>query len=332
MRSEHMLMRAKMAIVLVGLGWLLLACSAKGQMTPGQALTSAIQATAARPTWTPTVASTPTSTVTPTVSPLPSPWATPMLRATATATSRLAPTITPGLLGTPWVSVEGVAADGTCLSVNESITITAQVFEQPDFEKDLEAYLNAGGSIRDLPGALASTSAERPIRMQLVGEDITANGIPDLLIGITLPYAAGDGETHLLFFACIEGLYEGEVLFRRAGAGSRMEGLYAGGGVLVEHVGDLNANGKAEVLFSVNWPGYAEVFVVEWDEGQFASLIEYRDLLGNPRYWIEVLGQGVEIADVEGDGLYEIVVSDQVGAEGTVTWRWNGERYSPDGD
>jgi hypothetical protein len=176
---------------------------------------------------------------------------------------------------------------------------------------------------------LASTDPERAIRIQIVGEDITGNTIPDLFIGMTLPYAEGDGETHLLFFTCVEGRYEGEVLFRRAGAGSRMEGLYAGGGVVVENVGDLNRNGKAEVFFSVNWPGYAEYFVVEWDGRQFVSLIEYENLLGTTCYWIEVFGGEVEIVDVEGDGLYEIAVGEQ-GGEETVIWRWNGERYSHD--
>ena len=226
--------------------------------------------------------------------------------------------------------MEGVAADGTCVSANDTVTITAQVFSQPDFEKGIEAYLNAGGSISGLPGTLVSTSPERAIRMQIVGGDITGNEIPDLLMGITLPYAEGDGEAHLLFFTCVEGRYEGEVLFRRAGAGSRMEGLYAGGGVVVENVGDWNGNGKGEVLFSVNWPGYGEYFLVEWDGGQFVSLIEYRNLLGATCYWIEVSGQEVEIVDVNGDGLYEIVIGEWDAKE-TVIWQWNGERYSRDG-
>ena len=133
----------------------------------------------------------------------------------------------------------------------------------------------------------------------------------------------------MLFFTCVEGRYEEEVLFRRAGAGSRMEGLYAGGGVIIENVGDLNRNGSAEVFFSVNWPGYAEYFAVEWDGMQFVSLIEYENLLGDTCYWIEIFGEEVELVDLEGDGLYEIVVGEQ-GSKETVIWQWNGEHYSPD--
>lgn len=311
-------MRKKIILILLGLGWLLLACSSERQISREPAPTAVIQVTATRTPWTATVSS-----------PTLMPSATPTLP--ATATSRPAPTVTPGLSVTPLVSVEGVPADGTCVSVNDTVTITAEVFSRPDFEKEIVAYLNAGGSISGLPGALASTSPERAIRMQIAGGDITGNEIPDLFIGITLPYTEGDGETHLLFFTCVEGRYEGEILFRRAGAGSRMEGLYAGGGVVVENVGDLNRNGKTDLFFSVNWPGYAEYFVVEWDGRQFVSLIEYKNLLGNTCHWIEVLGEEVGIVDVEGDGLYEIVVGELAGEE-TVIWQWNGERYSHSGE
>ena len=218
------------------------------------------------------------------------------------------------------------------MPVDKTITITGQVFGRPDFHKEIGAYLNAGGAISGLPDALASTSPERAIRMQIVGEDVTGNEIPDIFMGITLPYADGDGETHLLFFTCVEGQYEAAVLFRRAGAGSRMEGLYTGGGAVVEHVGDLNGNGRAEVLFSVNWPGYAEYYLLEWDDSQFVSLIEYRNLLGTTCYWIEVFEQVVEIVDLEGDGVYEIVVGTESGKEreGQIIWRWDGERYGRD--
>ena len=56
-------------------------------------------------------------------------------------------------------------------------------------------------------------------------------------------------------------------------------------------------------------------------------MIEYENLLGNTCYWIEVSGEEVELVDVEGDGLYEIVVGEQ-GSEGMLIWQWDGERYS----
>jgi hypothetical protein len=218
--------------------------------------------------------------------------------------------------------------------VDEATTLTAQALRRADFEAEIEAYLNAGGSIAGLVEALGSTGSEQAVRIQIVGEDVTGNGVPDLLLAITRPYVAGDGETHLLFYTCVEGRYEGQVLFRRAGAGSRAVGLYAGGGAVVENVGDLNGNDRTDVFHAVYWPGYAEHYLLEWDGEQFVSLIEYRDRLGNTSYRIEAIDQDVVIVDVEGDGLYEIAVGAQDGQVGkdTVIWRWDGEHYNRDTD
>jgi hypothetical protein len=244
------------------------------------------------------------------------------------------PTATPRPPAAPIVSVEGVAIDGTCVAVDEATTLTAQVLRRADFEAEIEAYLSAGGSIGGLVEALGSTGTEQAVRIQVVGRDVTGEKVPDLLLAITRPYAAEDGETHLLLYACAEGRYEGQVLFRRAGAGSRAVGLYAGGGAVVENVGDLNGNDSIEVFFGVNWPKYAEYYLLEWDGEQFVSLIEYRDVLGYTRYRIEAIDQEVAIVDVEGDGLYEIAVGAQGGnvVEGTVLWRWDGEHYSRDAE
>ncbi|MFB0536476.1 MAG: hypothetical protein ACETWR_16000 [Anaerolineae bacterium] len=260
----------------------------------------------------------------------PTPSTTPTRLATATPT--VVPTATSAPPVTPIVRVEGVVADGTCVGLDDTVTVPDEVFRQPDFEAEIEVYLNAGGAISSLPGALASTDVDRAIRIQMVSQDVTGSGVPDLFIGVTLPYGGGDGETHLLFFTCVGGQYEGEVMFRRAGAGSRAEGLYEGGGVAVEAVRDMNGNGRTEVFFSVNWPGYGEHFLLEWGGRQFVSLIEYRGMLGESRNWIETHGEEVGIVDVDGDGVYEVVVGEQGdGEEGRRTiWRWDGERYSLD--
>jgi hypothetical protein len=229
-------------------------------------------------------------------------------------------------------ALESVPADGSCVTLNEAITITSEVFRQPRFEEAIATYLNEGGSVDALATSLASTgSAPEPILLQVVSQDVTASGLPELLLAVTIPYGGGLGETHVLFFTCEGGRYAQQILFRRAGAGSRAEGLYEGGGARVESLRDLNGSGMPDVVLSVNWPGVAEVYLLEWDGAQFSSLIEVEDLLGNTRHWIEAFGGQVEIVDVDGDGLYEIVVGEQ-GGEGTVIWRWDGERYSHDGD
>lgn len=311
-------MRNWVGLVILGLGSLLFACRAEGRPSATTPSAEAIMATvtsssrAATETFTPTRSATPTRL--------------------ATTTAMVVPTATSASPGMPIVRVEGVVADGTCVELDDTVTVPGEVFRQPDFEAEVEAYLNAGGSISGLPSALASTDVDRAIRIQMVSQDVTGSGVPDLLIGMTLPYISGDGETHLLFFTCVGEQYEGEVLFRRAGAGSRMEGLYEGGGVEVEAVRDMNGNGRTEVFFSVNWPGYGEHYLLEWEGRQFVSLIEYQGMLGENRNWIETHGEEVGIVDVDGDGVYEIVVDeegDQAGGGQTI-WRWDGEQYRHD--
>ena len=311
-------MRKWLGLVILGLGSLLFACRAEGRSSATTPSAEAIM---------PTVPSSP-ETVTELFTPTPSTTATRL----ATATAIVVPTATSASPVTPIVRVEGVVADGTCVGLDDTVTVPDEVFRQPDFEAEIEAYLNAGGSISSLPGALASTDVDRAIRIQMVSQDVTGSGVPDLFIGVTLPYGGGDGETHLLFFTCVGEQYEGEVMFRRAGAGSRAEGLYEGGGVAVEAVRDMNGNGRAEVFFSVNWPGYGEHYLLEWEGRQFVSLIEYQGMLGESRNWIETYGEEVGIVDVDGDGVYEVVVGGQGdGEEGRRTiWRWDGERYSLD--
>jgi hypothetical protein len=325
-------MRKKTNLVMLGLGWLLLACSAKGAIAPEPALTTAIPTRTSTATATPTAWATPVPVATATPSPAPTP--TPTWTATATPVPTPPPTATPGPTVPPILRVEGVATDGTCMPLDEATTIAAQALREPDFEEAIGAYLNDGGSIGGLVEALGEASTGHAVRIQIVGQDVTGEQVPDLLLAITRPYTAEDGEAHLLFYACVGGRYEGEVLFRRAGAGSRAAGLYAGGGVAVEHVGDLNGNGRTDVFHGVYWPGYAEYYLLEWNGGQFVPLIEHRDVLGYTRYRIEAAGQEVAIVDLEGDGAYEIAVGAREGevVEETVIWRWDGARYRPDTD
>jgi hypothetical protein len=311
-------MRNWVGLVILGLGSLLFACRAEGRYSATTPSAEAIMATETSSSGAATETFTPTPSVAPTQLP--------------TAIAIVVPTATSASPVRPILRVEGVVADGTCVELDDTVTVPGEVFRQADFEAEVEAYLNAGGSISGLPGALASTDVDRAIRIQIVSQDLTGSGVPDLFIGVTLPYGSGDGETHLLFFTCVGEQYKGEVVFRRAGAGSRMEGLYEGGGVKVEAVRDMNGNGRTEVFFSVNWPGYGEHYLLEWEGRQFVSLIEYQGMLGERRNWIETYGQEVGIVDVDRDGVYEIVVGEEEdGAGGRQTiWRWDGERYSHD--
>jgi hypothetical protein len=306
-------------LLILGLGLFLGACSTD----EGEAITPSTEAITATPTR-------PSEAVTKVLAPTPSPVST----QPATATPVVVPTATEASPVTPTVRIEEVGADGTCVKLDETVTVPTELFKQPDLEVDIEAYLNAGGSIDGLPRAFVAADADQAIRLQTVSWDVTGSGVPDLLIGVTIPYVDGGGETHLLFFRCAEGQYEGEILFRRAGAGSRMEGLYEGGGVEIKSVGDVNGNEREDVFFSVNWPEYGEHYLLEWEGSQFVSLIAYPGLLGEDRRWIETYGEEIEVVDMDGDGdgVYEIVVNAE-GDDGEgerIVWRWNGEHYSID--
>lgn len=220
-----------------------------------------------------------------------------------------------------------VSADGTCVALNDALTITSEVFHQSGFGEAITKYLNDGGSVDALATSLASTgSASEPILLQVVSQDVTASGIPDILMAVTMPYGGGSGETHVLFFTCETGRYEEQILFRRAGAGSRGEGLYAGGGAVVKSLRDLNGNGMPDVVISVNWPNYAEYYLLEWGGEQFSSLIEYVDVLGDIIYYrLEVYQGGVYFNDLDGDGVFEMIVTrrnTQTQKKETVTWQW----------
>jgi ligand-binding sensor domain-containing protein len=234
----------------------------------------------------------------------------------------LRPTPTPSL-----PVLDTVSADGTCVAVNDAITITSEVFHQSGFGEAITKYLNDGGSVDALATSLASTgSASEPILLQVVSQDVTASGIPDILMAVTMPYDGGSGETHVLFFTCEAGRYKEQILFRRAGAGSRGEGLYAGGGAVVKSLRDLNGNGMPDVVIKVNWPNYAEYYLLEWDGEQFSSLIEYVDVLGDIIYYrLEVYQGGVYFNDLDGDGVFEMIVTrlnTQTQKKETVTWQW----------
>ncbi len=276
-----------------------------------------------------TVAPTATATFTP--SPGPTPSATP--RPTSTPLPTLAPSPTP-------VVDQAVAADGTCLPVNDSVPASPDLLEPTYFEDDLLAYLNDGGSISALQRALASQDPEpEPLLWQIVSQDVTADGIPEIFVAVTKSYHVdGDGESHLFAFTCARRQYQSVLLFRRAGAGYRRIGLYSGGGARILMLRDLNGTGVPEVFFGVTWPGYTEVYLLEWDGRQFASLIEYGDpIMLEKYYWLEVSHGQLEVIDTDGDGIFEVVLTyllpddepeNTTRRAQTITWAWNGALYS----
>ena len=242
------------------------------------------------------------------------------------------PTNTISRSKTPDQIEDGAIDKGVCVPEDTAPSITDEIFKQPDFENTIAKFLNDGGSPKALGYQLNPEEAvTEPNLIQVIRPDIDSDGIADVLVTITLHHFDGYGETHVLAYVCRDGQYENRVLFRRAGAGSRAEGLYAGGGAKIESLDDLNQDGTIEILFSVNWPGYAEYYLVTWANEQFTSLIEYIDILGNLRYSLDVEPGNVKVDDVDSDGIYELVVTAmnyQTMLEETNNWFWDGKKYS----
>ena len=246
-------------------------------------------------------------------------------------------TITPSHMPSPTLpsspTPPGPATDAEgnpiCVVLDPEVSIDAEIFKNPEFQDDIADYLNAGGDSAALPSQLAADpSAQEPNLIAVYQSDLNADQIPDILMTITLPYSEGSGETHVLAFVCQDGEFNHDVLFRRAGAGSRAEGLYAGGGAQIERLEDLNKTGNIDILFSVNWPTWAEYFLITWDGDQFSSLISYMDALGFQRSYFEVNQGDFSLEDVNDDGIIELIVIDiNSQTREAQKWYWDGEGY-----
>jgi hypothetical protein len=250
-----------------------------------------------------------------------------------TQTLTITPSRMPSLTLTPSPTADTPATDAegnlVCVAINPEISIDTAIFEKPEFQNELGDYLNAGGDPLELPQYLASDpSDEEPNLIAVYQPDFDSDQIADVLVIVTLSISGGYGESHVYAFLCRNGGYESHILFRRAGAGSRGEGLYAGGGAQIERLEDLNQTGNIDLLFSVNWPGYAEYFLLTWEGDQFRSLISYMDELGLQRSYFEVQQGNFKLEDVDGDGVFELLVipiNSQTSA--FETWYWDGEQY-----
>ncbi len=246
----------------------------------------------------------------------------------------LPPTFTPTIEPTNTPTLEFIALGDICVPDDTASSINVEVLQNPNFHEEIADFLNGGGALNELENsfALQIPSGEHTL-VRAIPYDFTGDGVLDVLFTLTIPYGNGLGASHVLAFRCENGRYESDILFRRAGAGARAEDLYTGGGAVIKNLADLNGNGIADVLIEVNWPGYQEHFLLEWDGTKYQSLIYYVDILGMEKYHLEVADGQVQVVDVDADGVFELEVTGidfNTGNIVTVIWRWDGELYTPE--
>jgi hypothetical protein len=193
-------------------------------------------------------------------------------------------------------------------------------------------FFNHGGQAETLRTALSQSRNQMgPYLSQVIEQDITGDAIPEIFVAVTRALTSGGyGESRLLMLQCVDGSYQEWLLFLRAGAGQRGEGLYSGGGAHILSIADLNSNGARELVFTVDWSDeygeFAEVYVLEWQDGTFHPIVEYQDDLQGTIHFIRSYSVGsFSFIDSDGDGLYELVVDG-------ITYRWDGEVYRADGE
>lgn len=235
---------------------------------------------------------------------------------------------------TPFL-IEEALADGSCVERSADVRLPgfssdSGIFSDAEIE-EIRNYLNEGGSTGELAKMLLERgNAFGPDLSQLVVQDVTGDGIPEIFMAVTSAYTeSGFGESQLDMFQCVGGQYALTLLFRRAGAGSRADGLYGGGGVRILRIQDLNGNGIPEVLFSTNWQisssTYSEIYVYEWQGMEFRSLVEFNNDLGETQYRIDVeIDRRLIVEDIDGDGIMELI------SEDGIVYDWNETSYAPE--
>lgn len=262
----------------------------------------------------------------------------PPLTISPQATEEKQPDLKPPSLST----IEPPTLDLGCIA--DPSQLPEEIDPDSDVWENIWSFLMRGDSTSELEEILNSLCGsilgfgEEPIIASVIEADVNVDGRQDVLLSLTLPYGGGIGESHVVTYMFGGGGIIEEVLFRRAGAGSRAEGLYAGGGGEFLAIHDMNLNGIPEIVFAIHWDDMSEFYISEWSESVFVSLIEYYSELEMVNKYAAFLPDGYgEIVDIENDGFQELVLVTSLEGmdpearpplERREVWAWDGSQFS----
>jgi hypothetical protein len=209
------------------------------------------------------------------------------------------------------------------------MTLTLEDLYAPNMEESIRAYLNARGSAIGLEATLNSltNNADPPdfVLAHVNAKDVTGDGVPDVVMDLTIPEVGSYATTAALVFTCREGAYE-TALFLLL---SPQEGIYPAGGYQVLSVEDMNADGIREVVVVLKVFDNRRYNILAWDGTAFTSLIEPRfdEISLQTVYYVEAYGGEGAVMDTDSDGNLELVITYNEEPIQSAIWAWNGYAF-----
>lgn len=251
------------------------------------------------------------------------------LPATSTA-SMPYPTWTPIPTFTPIPKVRTPAPPAECPAGGSPMSLTLEDLYTPNMQESIRAVLNARGSGIGIEAALIAltNNADPPdyVVAHVLVMDVTGDGVPDVVMDLTIPEVGSYATTAALVFTCREGAYE-TALFLLL---SPQEGIYPAGGYQVLSVEDMNVDGIREVVIVLKVFDNRRYYILAWDGTAFTSLIEPRfdEISLQTVYFVEAYGGEGAVMDTDGDDSLELVITYSEEPIRREIWTWNGHAFS----
>lgn len=210
------------------------------------------------------------------------------------------------------------------------MSLTLEDLYTPNMQESIRAVLNARGSGIGIEAALIAltNNADPPdyVVAHVLVMDVTGDGVPDVVMDLTIPEVGSYATTAALIFTCREGAYE-TALFLLL---SPQEGIYPAGGYQVLSVEDMNVDGIREVVIVLKVFDNRRYYILAWDGTAFTSLIEPRfdEISLQTVYYVEAYGGEGAVMDTDGDDSLELVITYSEEPIRREIWTWNGHAFS----